>query len=641
MSRLQVGAFGALVVATVAAFFIAQHLKVTTPFLQGSPAPVPPAFDPLYGFSGHGAPEPKACWSSPTKTDPVAAPLNYRHTFTTFYLQHHADHVAVYIVNTDGAIIRTVRSNYDFVRTYRRNPPNAFIWNGRTANGTIAPDGTYFYKVLLISQGRPVSIPKPITIVTKLPRPTVSAVTGIEASGAVSKGPALISPLTGLATTVPTRVRIHYSAGVSAGSGRPQAVRVLIYRTDLPGNPREVFSFAVPNPAGHTATWNGMIRGQPAPAGSYLIGLQSIDAACNVGTFPPESPPVPGTTAHTGVTITYLDAQVPLAPVPAGTSATVDVDSRQQPYQWALRPAGVQTVVAHGTGSAYQLSVPIPNRGPALYELAIRSGTHRTVVPLVASAAPGTSPRPVLVVLPALTWQGLNPVDDDGDGLPNTLVNGGPAELGRPLANGLPAGFTAEAALLSDLHHAGFHFDLTTDLGLLSDPPALLARHRGVVLAGSETWLPQAISSALRAFAEHGGHVLSLGTGSLLRTVTVAGGEARNPSAAASTDAFGAHPGALLADNRLPVFPFGSDPLGLFTGSSNDFTGLSSFQAISPPAGADASRAGISAQQSAIVGFKLGHGAVVEIGLDDFGTLAARSPDLRAVLAHAWRLLGS
>ena len=53
MSRLQVGAFSALVVATVAAFFIAQHLKVTTPLLQGSPAPVPAAFDPLYGFSGH------------------------------------------------------------------------------------------------------------------------------------------------------------------------------------------------------------------------------------------------------------------------------------------------------------------------------------------------------------------------------------------------------------------------------------------------------------------------------------------------------------------------------------------------------------------------------------------------------------
>ena len=34
-------AFGALVAATVAAFFITQHLKVSTPLLAGFPRPVP------------------------------------------------------------------------------------------------------------------------------------------------------------------------------------------------------------------------------------------------------------------------------------------------------------------------------------------------------------------------------------------------------------------------------------------------------------------------------------------------------------------------------------------------------------------------------------------------------------------------
>ena len=42
-------AFVALVIATVAAFFVTQHLKVTTPLIQGRPAPVPNTINPVYG----------------------------------------------------------------------------------------------------------------------------------------------------------------------------------------------------------------------------------------------------------------------------------------------------------------------------------------------------------------------------------------------------------------------------------------------------------------------------------------------------------------------------------------------------------------------------------------------------------------
>ena len=44
-----------------------------------------------------------------------------------------------------------------------------------------------------------------------------------------------------------------------------------------------------------------------------------------------------------------------------------------------------------------------------------------------------------LVVLPALTWQGVNPVDDTGDGLPNTLRAGTPVALDRPLVDRSPS----------------------------------------------------------------------------------------------------------------------------------------------------------------------------------------------------------
>ena len=50
-NRLSIIAFAALVVATIAAFFVTQHLKVTTPLIQGEPRPVPGAINPLHGVA--------------------------------------------------------------------------------------------------------------------------------------------------------------------------------------------------------------------------------------------------------------------------------------------------------------------------------------------------------------------------------------------------------------------------------------------------------------------------------------------------------------------------------------------------------------------------------------------------------------
>jgi hypothetical protein len=134
--------------------------------------------------------------------------------------------------------------------------------------------------------------------------------------------------------------------------------------------------------------------------------------------------------------------------------------------------------------------------------------------------------------------------------------------------------------------------------------------------------------------------VLSLGTDSLRRGVTITGGQARGPTAPAAVDAFGARPGATVTGNRSLVIKF-SDPLGLFSTTSGVFSGLSSFQPAAPPAGVSASVAGVTAQQPVIAGFPVGRGTVVEVGLDDFGMLTTRSSDFRALLARLWRLLGS
>jgi hypothetical protein len=124
--------------------------------------------------------------------------------------------------------------------------------------------------------------------------------------------------------------------------------------------------------------------------------------------------------------------------------------------------------------------------------------------------------------------------------------------------------------------------------------------------------------------------------------VTIRGGQALDPGRPATTDIFGARPGALVSANRILAVKF-SDPFGLFSTGSGTFSRLRSFRAIQPPVGAtgQASIAGIAVQQPAIAGFPVGKGAVVEIGLDDFGLRLASDPDFRALLARAWRLLGS
>ena len=67
----------------------------------------------------------------------------------------------------------------------------------------------------------------------------------------------------------------------------------------------------------------------------------------------------------------------------------------------------------------------MPRRSAGLYTLVVRSGAHSAAVPLVASqAGRAASMARVLVVLPMLSWIGNTPVDDNGDGLPDTLQGG-------------------------------------------------------------------------------------------------------------------------------------------------------------------------------------------------------------------------
>jgi hypothetical protein len=608
VSRLPVAAFVALAIATVAAFFVTQHLKVTTPLLAGFPAPSPAAINPVDGQVCR-VPGPKG----------TVKRLSHRTTFVSFYLLNRSDDVSVYIVDRDGTIVRTLASGVHMqggAHPVRRT----FIWNGRLGNGSVAPDGNYYIRVSLIHQGRSVLISnnagaEPVAIETVPPRPRV-----------ISVSPMLIPQPAGAAA----RIRYTGTRGLNA--------RILIYRTDVTGAPQLVKSFAAGSRG--SAIWDGTAAGgRPAPQGTYLVGLKVTDRACNTGRFPPELPPVPGSTPHAGVTIRYLAAQPPLSPVAAGTSATVYVDSRRHAYHWKLSPAASGKRLASGTSSSFLLRVPLPAGGPGLYVLTLRSGTHRTAVPLIADAG-GSGHAKVLVVLPALTWQGANPVDDDGDGVPNTLQAGMPIKLARPLADGLPAGFADSVALVAYLTKARLGFDLTTDLALAAGTGPKLSDANGLVFASSERWLPASLAPAIRAYAEGGGHVLSLGIDSLRSTARLAGGEALAPSALSATDVLGARPGAVVA-SRGALILVGQDGLHIFSGTSGALRGYRSYQRFAPTTsfGPVASTAGAASSQPAIIGYRAKRGIVIDIGLPGFGSSLAHNFDARQMLSQIWTVL--
>lgn len=143
MRRLPVIAFLTLVAATVAAFFITQHLKVSTPLIAGSPQPVPAAINPVNGGT---------CYDAVLRER-----IDSRMMHVSFYLLHQSDLVDVHIVNEHGTTVATL-ARHLYMQGGDHPLPMQFTWDGRTAAGTVAPDGVYYVEVHLIHQGRIVTI---------------------------------------------------------------------------------------------------------------------------------------------------------------------------------------------------------------------------------------------------------------------------------------------------------------------------------------------------------------------------------------------------------------------------------------------------------------------------------------------------
>jgi hypothetical protein len=247
--RLPVATFVALGVATVGAFFLTQHLKVTTPLINGYPAPVPNMINPVSGGT-----------CRQRNPEGRLVPVSFKRMKVSFYLQNRGDVVYVDIVQGDR-VIRTLPGSGRYIGTVKRRQ---FVWDGRENDGLIAPDGTYDIRVRLMHQARtlyiakPSGVVEPVTVQTHPPRLEITSV----------------SPNV-VAVPGHSEVTIHYSGNQGL---RPQIVIVRVTGS----RQRVVKRYAATTRSG-TSLWNGTLTGGvAAPAGTYVVGLRvAPDKTCN------------------------------------------------------------------------------------------------------------------------------------------------------------------------------------------------------------------------------------------------------------------------------------------------------------------------------------------------------------------------
>lgn len=591
-SRAPAVIFAVLVVATVAAFFVTQRLKRSTPVVRKISLPV------YVSPNGDGRKD---------------------RARIEFFLPK-ADRVTVSMTDANGDEVRRLADRH------LSRGKHKFWWNGRDSSGALAPDGSYFLRVILNGEGRGASTRRGIQLVTKPP-----------AVKLLSVAPSRVQP--GARNVVDVRF---------SGPSNPKPL-FTVYRTDQPGPPRVVRRFT--GTIGSTdGQWDERLdSGRPAPAGTYAFAVTVQNKARVSGSAPRRLPPSPaGAVPRTGVTIGGIAAAPPLVPVRAGTTVRVPFTGASGRVRWSLRALGGgggrgrgrsrSKPLARGTGRPPALRVRLPRlRSSGLYVLRLGARRSSASVPL---AVRGRGGGRVLVVLPAITWQGLNPVDDDADGFPDTLDDARSVPLHRAFARA-PEGLAREVApLVRFLDASGLHYDLTTDVALAQGSGPPLAGHRGVLFAGSERWFTEPLDARLRAYVEGGGRVASFGTDAFRRTVELSAAELAAPSPPQGTNALGEQT-ALTSSAAAPLVVNPGDSIGLFAGTDG-FVGLFTRfeQSQGRVAGADLlASAGRDPRKPAFVAYKLGDGTVVRTGSPQWSAALASDPEVANVTRSLWSYL--
>jgi hypothetical protein len=546
VTRLARIVFLALVAATFGAFFVAQRLKGATP---------------VVGVRG-------ALFFSPNGDG--------RKDVTNLALRmKQSDVVTVDMIDVAGEPVRRLA-------TERRVNPSTVLrlrWDGRTDSGARAPDGLYRVRASLTRQGRSVIVPRLITLDTRPPSPHVVSIKPGQVVG--PKAPAMAIKVKGISGRRPTEFRV--------------------YRTDL--GPRQLVATGNRAPGLRRWIWNGRSNGRPVPPGVYVVQVIVEDRAGNIGRTPATIPPDPGDTlGPAGITVRSLAAQPPLRPVTAGKKAQFFVDARQRAYTWAVRRVGAKRPVRRGkvaAGPAKPLRVTAPRGTSGMYFLELASGKTSTSVPFLVQA---TKRADLLVVVPAITWLGTDPVDDPPvlDGIPDTLDRAGGSRVRWPRVfaaeDGLPDGLKRDVTpLLRFLDRQSIRYDITSDLDLALSANPRASDRKGVLLAGSERWVTRPLARRLRRYVSDGGRLATFGAETLRRGVTLrtnaaeTTGELLRPTQPSPQDPFGATLGDVRhTDAPVQIAQLAGDPgYAMLTGTGGTLDGFSAFEESPPPEGGD------------------------------------------------------
>lgn len=578
--RLAVAGFALVGVSSVAGLLVVQELRRSDPVVIGVRVPV--TFSP----SGSG-----------------------RRAASLSFWTRRADRAAVSVVDSRGDRVRTIALSRPVpARTRVR-----FWWDGRDADGRIVADGRYRFRVGLARQGRSLTLPQAVRLDTEPARPWIERVTP-----SPKAGPVVIAG--------PSRV-----TGIVRGT-KGTDVTGLVIRTDV--SPATVVSRTRLRDGARSVPWDGRVDGRPAPEGTYMLGIEETDAAGNRGRYPQTLEPLPASVrGRPGVTVRRLGVVPPTLPQRPGAVLEVPVSSGGRPASWVLRTASGRRV-ASGRSRGGSVRARLPRRSSGLLLLAIGAAGSRVVVPVAVNRARSQ----VLVVLPAIRWQGVAPVDQDGDGLPDTLPRGDSVELTRflpQLRGGLDGLAGRVVPLARELAAIPQRVEFTTDAALAEGRGPTLAGHRGLIIAGGSTWLPAELLGSLRGWVSRGGRMLDLGVGDLMRTVTVNARVVADPSRPRPSDPVGGVPSRPFAEPS--VLSAWKDGIGLFSETGGRVLaapGWSQTDRVLPP-GELVAAAGPQSGVSAVAAWRFGKGLAIRPGLPTLAAFASEGEASRGLLRRA------
>lgn len=501
--------------------------------------------------------------------------------------------VSFSIIDSEGNEVRRLVDD----RVLAGDTKHRFDWDGRDDEGRVAPDGNYTMRLVRRKEGRALDSFKDITLDTSPPDARIT-----------SASPGVVDPGNG-----PVAVDLTYEGPRNANP------EFRVYRTD--GGPdRPVRRFR--GDGMRNGVWDGRLSsGELAPDGNYAFAVRVRDRA---GNQTEAGSPTPDTTAPgSGVTVRRLTLEGPLGVVEPDSIVQLDVGPTPRRFRFVLSRLGSTEKIRGDSRRGSTLRVRIPAKArTGVYLVRLRSRGRRAVWPLAVAGLPQSErararARP-LVVLPAVTWQGVNSYDSDLDGFGDTFATARSVPVERPFAGGgLPPGFASQVSpLLRFLDRARLAYDLTTDLSLARREGPALGNAPGVAIAATATWVPRRVRDALREEVERNGlKLVAFGSRTLERTVALVGDRLRDPSPPRPDDLFGERTRVFRAAVPAPLRTQ-KDGLGLFDGVDDLFGEFTVFERslALPPESRLETAAGRAGGQPAFVAYRFGKGTVIRPG---------------------------